>query len=61
MSGEGSLDGPAADEHFCAEALRMLEAADLASLRQFAQAMLDGGDFHGKEPIPTTSLRSVGS
>lgn len=39
----GSLDQPAADEHFCAEALRMLQAADLASLRQFVQAMLEGG------------------
>ncbi len=39
---QGSLDGPAADGHFCAEALRMLQAADLASLRPFVQAMLDG-------------------
>lgn len=40
---QGSLDGPAADGRFCAEALRMFEAADFASLRQFVQAMLDDG------------------
>lgn len=39
---QGSLDGPAADSHFCAEALRMLEAGDLASLRPFVRAILDG-------------------
>lgn len=40
---QGSLDGPAAEKHFCAEALRMLQAADFASLRSFVQAMHDDG------------------
>jgi two-component system chemotaxis sensor kinase CheA len=40
---QGSREVPTAEKHFCAEALRMLEAADFASLRQFVQAMLEGG------------------
>lgn len=40
---QGSREVPAVEKHFCAEALRMLQAADFASLRQFVQAMLDGG------------------
>ncbi len=39
---QGSREGPAAEEGFCAEALRMLRSGDFASLRRFVQAMLDG-------------------